>query len=191
MIQGKRTRIYGWLVALCAVLASDLVRAYDDEETHPALSQVAATKSHIGKDAGFLPGLGLRPGNNMSFTYRPSERNERGRYTIAQLIGEGAFDEDQGVSSLNHFYDPLLDRPLITPQVSGIRSWEWMLEPNGPIFGQDRSLRDAKEYFYRALIFNEGSPQASDAERGKNWGLLFLSLGGAVHTCRTWPTPSM
>ena len=64
-----------------------------------------------------------------------------------------------------------------------------MLEPNGPISGQNRSLRDAKEYFYQALTFNEGSPQASDAERGQNWGLLFLSLGGAVHHMQDMAQP--
>lgn len=191
MMWGKRTWIYGGLFALWAVLGSDLARAYNDEVTHPALSHEAANKSHIGIDVGFLPRLGLPQGNNMSFGYRPSRhRNPEGRYTIAQLIGEGAFDEDNWLRALNHFYDPVRYRPLTVLGVpQGKSSVEWMLEWVGPIFLQDRSLADAKNYFYEALTFNDGSPQASDAERGKNWGLLFLSLGAAVHHMQDMAQP--
>lgn len=174
------------------ICSATTVWPYDQPVTHPALSSRAARISTL-YDGLLMARLGRPPTSVSSFRYRARDNVRllptKAKYTIAQLIGEGAFDEDQGWSSLNHFYDPLLDRPLTPSPVSSWRSWEWMVEPNGPIFRQDRSLRDARDYFYQALTFNEGSPQEADAERGTNWGLLFLSLGGAAHHMQDMAQP--
>ncbi|MGH8589116.1 MAG: hypothetical protein ACREXX_07190, partial [Gammaproteobacteria bacterium] len=174
------------------ICSATTVWPYDQPVTHPALSSRAARISAL-YDGLLMARLGRPPTSVSSFRYRGrnGDRTTQGTttYNLAQLIGEGAFDEDEGVRALNHFYDPLLDRPLTPSPLPSRRSWQWMLETNGPISGQDRSLSDAKDYFYQALTFNEGSPRASDTERGKNWGLLFLSLGGAVHHMQDMAQP--
>ncbi len=182
------------LLGTLLVVLSTSVWSYDDAVTHPDLSLQAATISDLSEGT-LLTRLGLPPTSIFRFIYR-ARIGDRilaipQRYNVAELIGEGAFDEDIGARALNHFYDPLFNRPLTVGGVSGTNrtSWEWILESAGPISDQHRSLQDAKDYLYKALTYNEGAPEESHAARGRVWGELFLSLGSAVHHMQDMAQP--
>ncbi len=167
---------------------------YNDTVTHPELSLQAAEASELYQGT-LIARLGLPPTSVFRFYYRDRTGDRtsarRKEYSISQLIGEGAFDEDIGRRALNHFYDPLFNRPLTVGGIPGTNrtSWEWMLESAGPISDQHRSLQDAKNYLYKALTFSEGMPEGSHAARGRAWGELFLSLGSAVHHMQDMAQP--
>jgi hypothetical protein len=173
--------------------------AYDNTVTHPQLTIVATQKSVLYTDRSILVSLGLLPATNaagqtiQTYSYRGrvgEVTSGTQPYSIAQLVGEGAFDEDIGSRALNHFFDPVNDRPLtILGKELGERSWRWTLEDAGPINGQNFSVADARAYLTQGLTYNDGSPANSDSVRGSNLGLMLLSLGHAVHHIQDMTQP--
>jgi hypothetical protein len=167
--------------------------AYDNAITHPQMTVFATQKSVLYTDGSVLFSLGLMPAANQFYSYRGrvgAITAGRNTYSIAGLIAEGSYDEDDGQRALHHFFDPAFDRPLTIAGVAvGKRSWQWTLEDAGPIDGQDFSAADARTYLTRGLTYNEGTPANSDQVRGSNLGLLFLSLGHMVHHIQDMTQP--
>lgn len=165
-------------------------RAYDDKRTHPQLTIVATEKSVLYQDGSIMFNLGLLPADKQRFLYRARV----GPYTFgsdsydtAEFVGEGAFDEDQGVKALNHFYDPLYDRGLTISLVCGLiytcePSWRWMIEPTD-IANQSFSLADARDFLYHGLTEN------SVQKRGENMAEMFLALGHVQHHMQDMTQP--
>lgn len=181
MVDIRRIILVGSALAATTALP---VRAYNDTVTHPRLSVISTEKSALYTDAGLMFRLGLRPAPQQSFSYRQrvgkTLLNTTVTYSLEELIGEGAFNEDLESKPLNHFFDPQFGIPLVVFKPLGVPSWEWITEPT-PLPGQDFSLRDARDYLARGLTFNEGSPTASEAQRFGSMGNMFLSLGAAMH----------
>ncbi len=182
-----------FLTAAFAATLALPARGYNDVVTHPQLTIIAAEKSALYTDGTIMFSLGLLPADQQYFLY--GARGGRLRYgtavyPLSAFIGEGAFDEDIGDRARNHFFDPYHDSPLIFGGLAiGYRSWEWMLEEQATLSGQNRSLSDARGYLRRAMTFNEGSPAVSDEARGIAIAEMFLSLGHAAHHMQDMAQP--
>src|SRR5712692_8991869 len=181
-----------FLTCLITAIALPLY-AYNDTVTHPQLTIFASHKSVLYTDGSILFSLGLEPASRQLFRYRARVGPVTvgsAAYSIAELIGEGAFDEDIGNRALNHFYDPVFDRPLTILGVPlGQRSWRWMLEDLGPISDQNFSVADARAYLARGLTYNEGTPAESQRQRGIALGSMLLSMGHIVHHLQDMAQP--
>jgi len=185
-----------FLLSALAIAIALPSRAYDDKITHPQLTFTATQKSALYTDGSIMRSLGLRPADRQGFLYRGrigANTFATVRYDTASFVAEGAFDEDQGVSSLQHFYDPVYERGLTIPVVCGIvftcePSWRWMIEPN-PIDNQNFSLADARDFLYHALTLNDGAPADSSNRRGQNMASMFLALGHVSHHMQDMTQP--
>ena len=120
--------------------------------------------------------------------------------TIVDLVRFGSRREDNlgplqaKFQPLRHFYDPVNDSALDIGGYYGttisVRSSDWALEDietyagdPGPRAYQDFSLRDAREYFYRALT------DRSLLVRSANFGSMFQALGHVIHHLQDMAQP--
>jgi hypothetical protein len=160
-----------------------------DVDTHEELSEAAVDASALKKQTEILVNLGLRSLADLQTfpNYQGSPR------TIVQLFRAGSRFED-GFHCLdsrprNHFYDPLYRRGLQWGWVSGERSPDWALEDTKEYSGgllssqQDYSLRDARDYLYKALT------SAREDERKRQFGLTFQTLGHVIHHLQDMAQP--
>lgn len=164
------------LVAFVAISALTVVAWAYEIETHADMSTNAARTSVLA-DLQFLRTLGLKYPIEAEQQKFPSPQNTY--ETILNLVRQGARFEDSAPRPLNHFYDPLYDRPLGI----GERSPDWALEDRRSITGQAYSHRDAREYMYRALSM------ITEAERHRHFGLLFQTLGQVIHHVQDMAQP--
>ena len=96
----------------------------------------------------------------------------------------GARFEDDFPRFLNHFYDPIYNRPLTVLGIAaGERSPDWALEDNTDFGKQEFSLRHAREYLYKALTL------PTKPERDKHFGLTFQTLGQVIHHVQDMAQP--
>lgn len=86
---------------------------------------------------------------------------------------------------LNHFYDPVHDRPLSAPRIGalGFRAPHWALEDSAAIFGQNYSWLDARRAFRDALT--AAFPSAREHEMART----FLTLGHVIHLIQDMGVP--
>ena len=157
------------------------------EETHQDMSQEALKRSDLQKSEVTLKNMGLLP---ISVTESKNEKfpgsDGNPRY-IVELIRYGANFEDSGIRAINHFYNPVNGAKLSVP-LPNYTSPDWALEDNGDasILGyglQDYSYKDARRYLYNALT------QPTDADRKKNFGLTFQTLGQVIHHLQDMAQP--
>ncbi|MBU6469673.1 MAG: hypothetical protein KGQ68_03150 [Gammaproteobacteria bacterium] len=120
--------------------------------------------------------------------------------SVQYLIQAGAALEDEGFRSLCHFYDPLAGHthPLsalgFTARYSapewatGYTDSETLADgvcQFGPVWSSPQlySLKNAQEYFYKALTLSNKS------DRNLQFGNVFLSLGHAMHLLQDTSVP--
>ncbi|MBZ0092496.1 MAG: hypothetical protein K8F27_09780 [Sulfuricellaceae bacterium] len=150
-------------------------------KTHEDLSENAATISVLGQ-GDVLTDLGLQP-FNANQIFPGSDNSTR---IIKDLFRFGASFEDNASLACprNHFYNPLNGQPLTVKGISlGNASPDWALEDATNIGGQDFSLKDAREYLYKALTLS------ASADREKNFGLTFQTLGMVIHHIQDMAQP--
>lgn len=184
--------VIAWLVPLIFGTA----RAYE-VPTHRDLSNAAAQKSVLAQPS-VLTNLGLKaiddPTQRFPSTGGPTstkldqECKRSTVLTVLELIRcGGQFEDLPTTNSLNHFFDPQNNgRPLTTVPALPFQTFPspaWSLEDAGVLTGQLFSYRDAREYFYNALVL----PSASD--RSTNWGKLFQTMGQVLHHLQDMAQP--
>ncbi len=183
-----------FLITALALAMTLPARAYNDSVTHPKMTIFATEKSVLYQDGSIMFSLGLLPANKQRFRYRlrfvdTVSSSTPTTYSLSEFVAEGAFDEDIFPRSLNHFYDPITDRPLTIVFPLGERSWRWSLEDSGQISGQSFSLNDARTFLNTALTFNQGTPVEADSARRTAMAQMFVSLGHAVHHIQDMAQP--
>jgi len=147
----------------------------------------AVNNSSIVKEPGLLKTLGLKKMQDDKIF--PNSNNKRN--TIRELVRFGARFEDDSPRFINHFYDPLQNRPLqnvspFNPEISP----DWALEDNEEIGGQDYSYRNALDYFYEALTIPTGFlVKADEKTRKENFGRTFQTLGQVIHHIQDMAQP--
>ncbi|MEO8035135.1 MAG: hypothetical protein ABI837_11940, partial [Acidobacteriota bacterium] len=194
-------RRWFFTLAVAAATATPLA-AYNDQVTHPHITQYAVQKSVLYKDPSIMFNLGLPPANRQFYSYRARVGGwtwflPNIDYGVSSLISEATWDEDQGALPLSHFFDPVLTRALTLRLYGevGTKSWHWALENEGPssiaggLASQSYSLADAQDYLNQALTYNSGSPQEAERQRGSAIGNVYLCLGHAVHHIQDMAQP--
>jgi hypothetical protein len=157
-------------------------------ETHANMSQDAAQASVLGGNSpnGVLQSLGLNyPIRDLTGTQVfPNSKGQP--KDIQSLIMDGARFEDNGIRSLNHFYDPTRNTGLIDVIPGVVSSPDWALEDTGqhifPIY-QGNSFTDARGYLYQALTAK------SKADHDKYFGYTFQTLGQVIHHIQDMAQP--
>lgn len=167
----------GLLIAICIPVWGHEV------ETHEEMSQKALETSVVANDPKLLLALSLQPlSQKQKF---PNSRNDN--EDVINLIRDGSRFEDNTETvkrPLNHFFDPLRDKPLTVLCVPlGETSPDWALESPNEIGSQHYSLRDARDSLYRALT------GVSKSDRDKNFWLSFQTLGHVIHHLRDMTQP--
>ncbi len=170
------------LAALLLALAGADAFAYETP-THAQMTREAARASSLGAR---LPAIApdLRLSSLESFLSDGGIRIfgltifEVGRPVLGWMA-HGSIREDDLLPLArfrHHFYNPLAPAGQEGYQGGiGLPSLVWGLEPTDPIFGQEFSYRDAREYFYLGLT---ASPEH---ERKRNMAKLFRTVGQVVH----------
>jgi len=157
-------------------------------ETHADLSQAALLSSVLSQpSSAVLTDLGLEESVNIDRQFPGSSGVES---SITQLFRTGARFEDSFPRPRHHFYDPFNNRPLTILGIEvGRTSPDWALEDGGQISGilgigaQDFSFVDARGYLFKALTL------PSEADRKKNFGLTFQTLGQVIHHLQDMAQP--
>jgi len=164
--------------------------------THRLMSDTAVRQTSLFTDHSLMFNLGLLGASEQSFIYYLRTGKVRvglAYYDVGELVAEGSVDEDDTPKFLNHFFDPVHHRPLVIGGIpTGRQSWEWAIEDEpieGLVHNQDRSLRDARDFLERSLMFNQGDPAEAEVERGLAVSNMFLSLGHAMHHMQDMAQP--
>jgi len=159
------------------VLVPNMLYAWDNERTHPDLSEMAARKSILGPQ-NYLANLGFVKG---------LDEKVNGKETF-KWIRDGAFYEDAGnwVNAImatarwkNHFHNPL--KPWSEAGLTDIQTGEssllWAQDASNQqsFLEKDWSWRKVRDYYYYALM------STTDAERQSNFVQTFRGLGHQRH----------
>ena len=177
-----RKIFYDFLISIIFFTHAGLAAAYE-VDTHQDMSENALNTSNLSMDTSVLSNLGLLPlTSKQKFPNSKSEAQN-----IIELIRTGAkFEDDVTLVNprpLNHFFNPLTNAALTVGIALGSASPDWALEDTGVIGNQDFSYRDARQYFYDALT------KGPKAEREKNFGLTFQTLGQVIHHIQDMAQP--
>ncbi|CAH1194090.1 conserved exported hypothetical protein [Candidatus Nitrotoga sp. BS] len=160
------------LVLVASLISAPPVAAYK-QSTHEAMSRNAVIASDINKDSAVMSQLGLPPFatdprfSTSAFFASPT--------TILELFAKGANDEDDGLRSLHHFFNPLTNASMYTPPWSDSPDWA-VSAPDDPS-SVKFSFKQAREYLWQATA----NPLNSYAFRQKQFGMMFESLGHVIH----------
>lgn len=182
-------------VAFSLLIDSDSVFAYK-AMTHEAITNHVASRSILSNEE-LMAGMGfdiivpenvdtLIKGDIHNDECNTTDRNANIRHFYC-----GAALEDQGIRSLNHFYDPIDDMPVNPFPRSVQTSPDWALEdkpdinqPRHNFAEQDFSLWDGVGYFLAS------KRSLSRVQRNENEQNLFLALGHAVHHLQDMAQPA-
>ena len=173
--------------ATCLTLAWTHIACAYQQETHRKITEASANNSILAATTGnVLADFGLKPEIAQTSTQKfPNSNGEL--KAIIWLIQDGADFEDNGIRSVQHFYDPINDRslqhPLLTLAGGTNKSPDWAIEDVGAITAQEYSYADAVEAFYQALTL------PTKAERDAKWGKLFETLGHVIHHVQDMAQP--
>jgi len=148
--------------------------------------------------------LGADPLSLVGWLMRGAIREDDLGQILGVNVGDDPHDDPYGniFRVFNHFYDPVLDRPLTTiAGVLGQKAPDWGMgsanaftQPNTP----DSSRRnhftvfDAREAIYRALTGRDSQGNviaATEADRNKYWATTFRALGDVVHLVQDMGQP--
>lgn len=158
------------LIFLVFGVATSPALAYK-ETTHADITKRATAKSDLNAAAsGVLPALGLgkSPGDPRFLV--PNSLGVPTATAVQDLLMRGAREEDQGVRSLRHFFDPQRDG-------TGLLKFEpsptWALRSD--VEDQEFDLEHARSYLLTALV------GPTEAQRTTGLARVFLSLGHVVH----------
>ncbi len=164
-----------WFYLVVVIIVPIPSIAYE-QPTHEDMSQHALEASAVAtSDVLTNLGLSFAIGDERQ-TFPNSDGKSR---RIVELIRDGANFEDNNLRPLFHFFDPLNDEGLIF-----YTSPTWALEDNGNIhLLQNYSLRDARDYLYKALTLLDSS------ERKRYFGRTFESLGRVIHHIQDMAQP--
>ncbi|MHB9118458.1 MAG: phospholipase C/P1 nuclease family protein [Burkholderiales bacterium] len=167
---------------LAGFLTQSIIASAYEVDTHERLTDNAVRVSALFLDSAALTDFGLEPlSNKQKFPNSQGIPQE-----IIDLFRFGANFEDNASLSRprNHFYNPLNGQPLTVKGIAlGNASPDWALEDTTNIGGQDFSLKDAREYLYKALTL------PASADREKNFGLTFQTLGMVIHHIQDMAQP--
>jgi hypothetical protein len=146
--------------------------------THEALSTEAAFASTLAVGSA-LQDLGL-PSLTSSVNYGGSAPT-----TALSLVQQGAFDEDNFPTSINHFYDPQHLRGLNLGIDVGIASPDWIIADSFPpgIYS-GFSYRTAEQEYLLTLT------ASSVSQRLANAGLMYQSIGHVIHHVQDMAQPA-
>jgi len=167
--------------------------AYDAVVTHKDMTVIATKKTALYTDPSIMFALGFAlPPDQQRFNYHArtgTTRNGTTNYFLPEFLAEGAVEEDYPATRVvNHFYDPVHNRPLTIGLPLGAASWAYMLEPN-PMPGQDNSLKDARFYLEYGLMNRQGTPLQAYQQRLLSLTWLLRSLGHAMHHIQDMAQP--
>jgi hypothetical protein len=187
------------LILTVAAAMARPVYAYDAEETHRKMTIVATEKSVLYTDPSIMKSLGLFASPEFRYYARTGMLHTGLKdYKLSEFLAEGAVEEDSPVTRVrHHFFDPVKDRPLSIgcvpvigcALVAGYRSWEYMLEPNDQILGQDNSLRDARFYLHYGLLYKTGDASGDEGQRDLALSIMLRSLGHVMHHMQDMAQP--
>jgi hypothetical protein len=147
-----------------------------EDVVHLALSERAAAES-IRLGEVLAVGLGFEAGRDTRFMGR----------TADELIGRGAFDEDDpALRVVNHFHNPLRPWSLAGLSGLGLSSVLWAQDPDqgSKAAGGSWSWKDARERYLAAL-----TGRARD-ERDKKFAETFLAIGHQLHLVQDASVPA-
>ncbi len=184
------------IISLLLLLCNS--QAFDNENTHPVITETAAKKSNI--EAYFSKNLGFIDGINTRF---PTISET----TIIYWLNKGSDEEDTFTSkcrSSNHFLNPLLswDQAYLTDpaylQTSLCSTWNpihsaitWatgLRSENEPEFSTDQAYRPinwntARDYYYTAVT------SSTIVARETSFAATFKSLGHVLHLLQDMAVP--
>lgn len=195
MIPFQRMRLLIAFLTVSIMIDAPAGFAYNPA-VHAQIATQAANQSDLVGTNSVLSDLGLSDIGTQAFTNPEYGASIDGitaankQATVRQLIGDGAAFEDYFPRSVNHFYDPLSNRPLtldlniIEKLGLGIIGYypfttspDWALQDaqSRKTATQIYSVQNLNTYFYQALT--SSSPQ----DRDTNFGLTFDTLGHVLH----------
>ncbi|MFO1304396.1 MAG: hypothetical protein U1F54_11725 [Burkholderiales bacterium] len=183
--------------ALIASSISGSLIAYEPE-THQLMTRVALNQSFLGSVEAnqVLSRLGLRMLAKEGHPFL-NAKGER-RYTIGSLVEDGAIYEDDGHRALNHFFNPLNGRGLMsTPSVpvwlAPLMDLEQSSSPDWALGSYNESVHypspqlhsynDFKQYYFNFLTLQ------SAEDRRKAMGWMLQTLGHLVHHVQDMAQP--
>lgn len=175
--------------SLCCAIIGSLcapVHAYE-QETHRKLSEATVEQSSLAASTdNILIDVGLSADiSEISLQEFPNSNGEM--KSITELIQDGSFFEDNGIRSIQHFFDPINDQSLhhFLLNVAGgtTKSPDWAIEGTGQSAQQNYSYAAAVDAFRQALTL------PTKAERDIQWGRLFETLGHVIHHVQDMAQP--
>jgi len=174
-------------IAILVILLSAQTSLAYEINTHIKLSDEAVNASTLSKDQATLTSLGLKSVDDKKDVF-PNSKDPNKPRTVRELIQDGAdFEDDTDPIKrpLNHFFDPIRNKPLniIGVPLLNETSPDWALEDNKEITKQAFSFKDARDYLYKALILS-----TKDA-RKKHFALTFQTLGQVIHHIQDMAQP--
>jgi len=195
----NKNKIASWaffsLLILITLYSYKNANAYDDQDTHPKITDSAIENSNI--NSYLINSLNYKDGIKTTF---PSNSQT----TIKILLQKGSIAEDSpNCRASNHFHNPLKpwnssamsDEPLWLDVVClGWKPWYsnivWATgqqSPTGPVISrnkQDMGWDNARNYFYSALT------SASASDRETNFTKTFQAVGQVMHLLQDMAVPA-
>ena len=144
--------------------------AWDNELTHPKITQKVLDKKSDDIQAYLQTNLGLTNGVDESFDGK----------TLFNIITNGSDTEDNFPRAKNHFYNPLDGSGLHDYCNSGESNLEWAQDN----LNNEYSWPRAREYFYQAMT------EADNKARSQKLALAFRSLGQVMHLIQDMAVPA-
>ena len=169
------------LVALTGALLSTASAFAYDPDTHMKMSDKAVIASTINTDPTVMSNLGLPP-YAIDPTF-PGSGSLASPAKISELVQNGANEEDGGLRSLHHFFNPLTGTSVLTPPNS--HSPDWAIDGIGDPSSVQFSFKAAREYQWQAVA----NGLNSYAYRQKQFGLMFETLGHVIHHLQDMAQP--
>ena len=172
-------------IGFILIMVPVVVFAYK-EPTHEDMTESAMKFSILADTSqNLMLDLGLKNDLTDDKIQKFSGHDNTNR-SVKELMRFGARyeDDEETGRSLNHFFDPVNDRALtVLGSERGAKSPDWALEDNADNDSQHYSYKDSMDFFYKAMTAR------LEADRKKNFGLMFQSLGHVVHHLQDMAQP--
>ena len=157
-----------WLLAIFAVCP--LAASGYGINTHAQLSRVSVDRSKMGDSALFKDWGMQGTASSLGFPGTDGQTN-----SARELVARGVVHEDDFPRSLNHFFDPINSRPLVSCLITaGQTSPQWIIngdQTSDPPF----TFAQARKSMLGAFT------SAASDDRKRNFGTLFETVGHVIH----------